>query len=70
MPLILAPINREMEVKRLAVADRIRKHLLEIGITIGSKLTLVSSSESGVIVVVKEGRLCLDGATARRILVA
>lgn len=33
-------------------------------------ITLVSKSPNGVIVIVKEGRLCLDGTLARRILVA
>lgn len=70
MPLILAPLNREMEIKTLAVEDKTKKHLQEIGISVGSKITLVSSDARGVIIVVKEGRLCLDGALARKILVA
>ncbi len=70
MPLIMAPVNREMEIKKMSVDDKTKKHLLEIGITVGGKISLVSSGAAGVIVIVKEGRLCLDGALARKILVA
>lgn len=70
MPLIMAPMNSEFEIKKITADDKTKKHLREIGISEGSKITLVSGTVSGVIVVVKEGRLCLDGALARKILVA
>ena len=70
MPLIMAPCNTEMQVKKISAEDKIKKHLMEIGITEGGRITLLSSGSAGVIVVVKEGRLCLDGALARKILVA
>ena len=70
MPLIMAPVDREMEVKKISADDKSRKHLREIGIAEGSKITLVAGGGSGVIVIVKEGRLCLDGSLARKILVA
>jgi ferrous iron transport protein A len=66
----MAPKNVEMEIRKLTVEDKTRKHLQEIGIVVGSKITLLSSGNNGVIVIVKEGRLCLDGALARKILVA
>lgn len=70
MPLIMAPLNSEFEIKKISADDKTRKHLREIGISEGGKITVVSGTASGVIVVVKEGRLCLDGALARKILVA
>lgn len=70
MPLVMAPDNREMEVKKISADDKTRKHLHEIGICEGSKITVLAGTGSGVIVVVKEGRLCLDGTLARKILVA
>lgn len=70
MPLVMAPGNREMEVKKISADDKTRRHLREIGIAEGCKITLVAGTPSGVIVIVKEGRLCLDGALARKILVA
>lgn len=70
MPLIIAPCNKEMEVRRITADDKTKRHLMEMGITEGGKITLLSSGSSGVIVVVKEGRLCLDGGLSRKILVA
>ncbi len=70
MPLVMAPKDREMEIRKISADDKSRKHLREIGIAEGSKITLLSATVSGVIVIVKEGRLCLDGTLARKILVA
>lgn len=70
MPLIMAPLNTAMEIKKVSVDSKTKKHLMEIGITEGSKITLISGNEKGVIVIVKEGRLCLDGDLAKKILVA
>ena len=69
MPLGLAPANVPVKIIRITAEDRVRKHLLGLGITEGGEITLVSSSPGGVIVAVKEGRLSLDGSLARRILV-
>lgn len=70
MPLVMAPLDREMVIKKISAEEKTKKHLREIGITEGGNITLVSGSPKGVIVIVKEGRLCLDGALARKILVA
>ena len=68
MPLVMAPDDREMEVKKITADEKTKKHLREIGISEGCKITLVSGSQNGVIVIVKEGRLCLDKSLAGKIL--
>ena len=70
MPLAFPSKNRELEIKKVNVQESIRKHLQEMGITVGGKITLLSSDGGNVIVIVKEGRLCLDKTLAGRILVA
>jgi ferrous iron transport protein A len=70
MPIAFAPSDKELEIKRVSADDKIKKRLQELGITVGGKITLVSSSGGSVIVVVKEGRLCLDRTLASRIMVA
>ena len=70
MPLSLAPLNMTVEVKRVSADDKVKKHLQELGITIGSQITVLASDGGNVILVVKEGRLCLDKSLASRILVA
>lgn len=70
MPIAIAPAGRELLVRKVAAEDKIKKHLHELGICEGSKITLISSTSGNVIVIVKEGRLCLDRTLAGKILVA
>lgn len=70
MPIAFAPSGRELEIRKVGADDKTKKHLQELGITEGSKVTLISSSGGNVIVIVKEGRLCLDRTLAGKILVA
>ncbi len=70
MPVSLAPRNVALKIVRVAADEKVRRHLMEMGVAEGGAITLISSSANGVIVVVKEGRLCLDGSLARNIFVA
>lgn len=70
MPIAIAPQGRELMIKKVGADDKVKKHLQELGISEGSKVTLISSSGGNVIVIVKEGRLCLDRTLAGKILVA
>jgi ferrous iron transport protein A len=70
MPIALAPVGTELEVRRIGAEDKTKRHLQEMGITVGGKITVLSAQGGDVIVVVKEGRLCLDRDLARKILVA
>ena len=70
MPIAIAPAGREFLIRKVAAEDKIKKHLRELGICEGGKITLISSTGGNVIVIVKEGRLCLDRTLAGKILVA
>ena len=70
MPIYIAPQGRELLVRKVSADDKIKKHLREMGICEGGKITLISSSGGNVIVIVKEGRVCLDKSLASKILVA
>ena len=70
MPLSIAPSNVTVEVKRIVAVDKVKKHLGELGITAGTRITVLSSDGGSVIIIVKEGRLCLDRVLASRITVA
>lgn len=70
MPIFLAPSGCELTVHRVGADEKVKRHLQEMGISEGSKITLISSTGGNVIVIVKEGRLCLDKTLASKILVA
>lgn len=70
MPIVLAPLNVEMRVVKVLLDDKQKKHLESLGILINSKLTVLSSVNGGVVVMVKDGRLALDSNIASKILVA
>ena len=70
MPIFLAPLNTDLTVVKLLVDEKTKKHLENLGITLNSKLQVLSSENGSVIVLVKEGSLALDRNIAMKILVA
>lgn len=70
MPIFIAPHNTDLKVVKLLLDDFTKKHLENLGITVGSKLQVLSSESGSVILLVKNGRLALDRNIAMKILVA
>lgn len=70
MPIAIAPQGCELKIRKVGADEKTKKHLQELGLTEGGAITLVSSDGGNVIVIVKEGRLCLDKTLAGKILVA
>ncbi len=70
MPLIVAPLNQELKVLKILTDEKIKKYLESLGITVNSKITILSISGGNVICIVKEGRLALDRNIATKIFVA
>jgi ferrous iron transport protein A len=70
MPIGLAPLNEELTVVRILLDEKNKKHLESLGILLNSKVTVISSMNGGVIIIVKDGRLALDRSIASKILVA
>ncbi len=70
MPIMLAPLNEEVRVIRILADEKMKKHLESLGILVNSKLTVISTVNGGVIVIIKNGRLALDHEIASKILVA
>ncbi len=70
MPIFIAPLNVELTITRILVDEMTKKHLENLGITVNSKIQVLSSENGSVIVLVKEGRLALDKNIAMKIFVA
>ena len=70
MPITLAPLNQEITIVKVLADEKLKKHLESLGILVNAKLTVLSSVNGGVVVIVKDGRLALDAKVASKILVA
>jgi len=70
MPLIVAPIGRELRIVKIMTDEKTKKHLESLGITISSTITVISQSGGSTICMIKDGRLALDRNLATKILVA
>ena len=69
MPLPIAPSGEELTVKKILTDEKSKRHFENLGITIGSKISIVSQVGGSVILKVREGRLALDKTQAMKILV-
>lgn len=70
MPIVLAPLNVKMKIVRIAVGDKLKKHLESLGITIDGELTVLNSSGGSTVCKIKDGRVALDSELSTKIFVA
>ena len=70
MPILIAPINQELTVKRVSGNDKERKHLESLGIVPGRTITILIATNNGVIVLINDMRLAIDRNVAMSIVVA
>lgn len=70
MPVVIAPLNKELRIVRVLTDDKTKKHLESLGISISGTVTVLSQSGGSVVLKIKEGRIALDRDIATKILVA
>ncbi|CCY07517.1 putative ferrous iron transport protein A [Coprobacillus sp. CAG:698] len=70
MPLFIAPIDVELKVAKILVDEKTKKHLLNLGVNVGSTIKVISNSQRDVIVKILETTLALNKETAMKIIVA
>ena len=70
MPIMMAPMGEEVEIKRISADENVKRHLENLGLAVGQKVTLFAVQGGAVIVKVKEGRMALDRKMAASIFVA
>lgn len=69
MALAFAPIGKEMTVADIHADDKVKKHLADLGLTVGSRVTALSGAGGSMIYQVMESRIALNSALAMRIIV-
>lgn len=70
MPIVLAPLNRELKIVRIAADDKTKKRLESLGITVNGEVSVLSSSGGTVVCKIKDGRIALDKNLSTKIFVA
>ena len=69
VPLLFVAPGEEMTISNIGGLPAVKQHLNEMGFTVGSKITVISKIESGIIVKVKEARVAIDKNMASKIMV-
>ena len=70
MPIAMASIGQTVKIIRMLIDDKTKKHLEDLGVTIGADILVVSSDGGNIIVEAKGTRLALSKNVALKILVA
>ena len=70
MPIVIAPLNTDLNIVKVMLDEKTKKHLQSLGIMVGGNLSIVSSNGGNVIIIVKGVRLALNREVASKILVA
>lgn len=69
IPLNYADIGTPQIVKKISGAPDVKKHLEDLGFSVGGEVSIVSLLGGNVIVKVKESRIAISNELARKIMV-
>ena len=69
MPLVLANVGEPQIVKRIGGNPETKRHLEDLGFTVGGEVCIVSTLGGNVIVNVKEARIAISKEMAQKIMI-
>ncbi|MBR5113640.1 MAG: ferrous iron transport protein A [Clostridia bacterium] len=69
LPLHVAVPGEENIIKKIGGSPDVKKHLEDLGFTVGGAVTVISTLGGNVIVKVKESRIAVNEDLARKIMV-
>ena len=69
MPLCMAEKGRSMIIRKIGGSPEMRKHLEDLGFTVGGKVSIISALGENLIINVKQSRVALSDELARKIMV-
>ena len=70
MPIVLAPLNQDLRIVRIAADVKLKKHLESLWITVNGEITVLGASGGSVVCKIKEGKIALDKELSTKIFVA
>ena len=69
MPLSMSSLNEEKEILKINGKDNIKRHLGNLGLVVGNKVTIISELNGNLILKVNDTKIALDKSLANRIIV-
>ena len=69
IPLSIADVGQPQIIKRIGGSAEVKQHLETLGFNVGGEVCIVSTLGGNLIVKVKESRVAVDEALARKIMV-
>ena len=69
MPLIMADAGEESVIRRIGGSPEMKKHLEDMGFTVGSAVTVMNAIGGNLIVKIKESRVAISKEMASKIMV-
>ena len=69
IPLNFAEVGKECVIKNIGGSPEVKKHLENLGFSVGGSATLINTVGGNVIVKVKESRVALDFGMANKIMI-
>lgn len=69
MPLVLAAAGEEAVIRRVGGSPEMKKHLEDLGFTVGGAVTVLNEVGGNLIVKIKESRVAINKEMASKIMV-
>ena len=69
MPLVMANAGEENIIRRVGGSPEMKKHLEDMGFTVGGAVTVMNTIGGNLIVKIKESRVAISKEMAQKIMV-
>ena len=69
MPLVLADTGEEAVIKKVGGSPEMKKHLEDMGFTVGGSVTVMNTIGGNLIVKIRESRVAISKEMASKIMV-
>ena len=69
MPIVMAPVNRELKIVKIIADEKVKKHLENLGFIVGDRVNVITEQNGNIIVKVKESRIAISREMAMKIYV-
>ena len=69
MPLVMADAGEENIIRRVGGSPEMKKHLEDMGFTVGGSVTVMNTIGGNLIVKIKESRVAISKEMASKIMV-